>query len=94
MFEGVFNSVLHPGLKNENVIFHDYFRQNLFSGNSVWEQSAECWEFVSYAMQKDCSSVQSRDSVPVHGIFVHGSQAVRLQSFRIILDDIPCLNVT
>jgi hypothetical protein len=73
--EGVISSVLHPGLVNENVIFHDYFRQNMISGNSVWEQSAEGWEFVSYAMQKDCFSLQNRDFVPVHGIFVHGAQA-------------------
>jgi hypothetical protein len=94
MFEGVINSVLHPGLVNENVIFHYYFRQKIFSGNSVWEQSAEGWEFVSYAMQKDCSSLQNRDYVPVQGIFVHGSRAVRLQLFQSILDDIPGLNVT
>ena len=94
MLEGAINSVLHKGLVNENVIFHDYLRQHIFSGNSVWEQSAEAWEFVSYAMQKDCSSLQNKDSVPLQGLFVHGSQAVRLQSFQSFFEGIPGLNVT
>ena len=32
--------------------------------------------------------------MPVHGIFVRGSRAVRLQSFQSILDGIPGLTVT
>ena len=83
-FDGVINSVLYPGLVKENVIFHDYLRQHIVS---VWEQSGDMtdvWEFVSYAMQKERSSLLNGDSMPVRGIFVHRKDAVRLQSFQII----------
>ena len=56
-FDGAINFLLHPGLINEHKMFHNYLRHHILSGNSVWEQSADAWELVSYAMQKDCSSV-------------------------------------
>jgi hypothetical protein len=101
-FAGMIDSARHPGLFEENAIRHDYLRQRIVSGNSIWEQSADAWEIVSYAIQKDlplapCSSLPRQPSgyeVPVHGIFVHGSRDVRLQSFQSILDGIPGLAVT
>jgi hypothetical protein len=101
-FEGVINFVLQPGLLNEHEMFHDYLRHQILSGSSGWQQSADAWELVSYAIQKDkrfaafaqCPSLPSGNDVPVHGIFVHGSRAVRLQSFQSILDGIPGLAVT
>ena len=100
-FAGVIDSAQHPGLFDEYAIRHDYL-QRIVCGTSVWEQSADAWEIVSYAIQKDwpmaalapCPSLQNGYAVPVHGLFVHGSQHVRLQSFRSILDGIPGLAVT
>ena len=93
-FDRVINFLLHPGLINEHKMFHNYLRHHILSGNSVWEQSADAWELVSYAMQKDCSSVLNGCPVPVHGIFVHRKGDVRQQSFQGILDCIPGLDVT
>ena len=100
-FAGVIDSAQHPGLFDEYAIRHDSL-QRIVCGTSVWEQSADAWEIVSYAIQKDwpmaalapCPSLQNGYAVPVHGLFVHGSQHVRLQSFRSILDGIPGLAVT
>jgi hypothetical protein len=52
-FAGVIDSARHPGLFEENAIRHDYLRQRIVSANSVWEQSADAWEIVSYAIQKE-----------------------------------------
>jgi hypothetical protein len=59
-----------------------------------WEQTAEDWELVSIAIQKDCSRLNHRDYVPVKGIYVRGSTTVRLQTIHNILDGIPGLKVT
>jgi hypothetical protein len=101
-FAGVIDSARHPGLFNTYAIRHDYLRQRIISENSVWDQSADAWEIISYAIQKDwplvalapCPSLPTGYEVPVHGIFVHGSQNVRLSSVRSILDGIPGLSVT
>jgi hypothetical protein len=64
-FTGLFNCVLQPDLVNEHGINHYLLRQRILSGNSVWEQSADDWALVSYAMQKDCSSVLNGDCLIV-----------------------------
>jgi hypothetical protein len=52
--DGVLHFTSQPGLVYEHVKFHNYLRQRMISRNSVWEQSADAWELVSYAVQKDC----------------------------------------
>jgi hypothetical protein len=52
-FAGVIDSAQHPGRFNTYAIRHDYLRQRIVSENSVWDQSADAWEDISYAIQKD-----------------------------------------
>jgi hypothetical protein len=95
MFEVEISSTCHPGLKYDQAIFHDYLRQKIETkGNSDSKEWAEAWQFISYAMPKDHTGLQNRDSVPVRGIFVHGLHNVTLQSFQRILEGIPGVKVT
>ena len=94
-FDGEISCACHPCLITDQVIVHSYLRQIIIiSGNSDSEHWAEAWQFISYTMPKDRSSLQNRDSVPVTGIFGHVSQSVKLQSFQRILDGIPGVKAT